>query len=964
MAISRSLMNRQLRANGGIMDVTPRENFGLGSSLKKFVRKIIPNEVADIATKAAPFVAPFNPLLAAGMSGIGTFDQTGSIGDSLKAGGMNYALGQGARYIGGGAQNLQTGFNPFSGYNASAGLTRGLLTNPVSDQGGLGKFFSNQGTIAKQGVQGVGTGDANLAEQIAAQGRAVNADSIGQFTEGLTGGNSTITDAVINKNTVVKEPGFLKNMFDGIKDQDYRKVAQTIGDGAKKFGKAMFTKPNPIPGGKPLIDKAAVMGAIAFTGSYIEAKALADDAGVELTEGAYDEARKTEKQEEYAGYLTNFFGGKKDGGRIGYGNGANEFMSEQMMLESNPGAAESGSPITIDTTMTGLINKYNTYKKSAPGVSEETRIFLKNDLLKSLEDAGISQEEFMMRLSEDTEMKANGGRIGYGLGDLVRGSAGVFQPTSASMNAGDAPSFEGGSGMGGMIADLIRKNPQMFSSSQNTSPVNQGDQGFVNQGSNGMFSTLFSNPNIYNKFIKNKKNFIDQNLNLIDDREEVANGGRIGFKKGSDPVYEMYLEDLEAGTIPSDKSYNEYLDDIEEDPDYDYSYAKGGRVTRKLGSPEEGERSGVMEMLAVDVDAGGDDEEDMLMAYKPGSFYKKDFKPMEVDAINERLQSFLDGEGGGLPLPLIGTVKGIANTLKAGKPVFTGPEKTTIIRNLAGRSRGTSAYKELGKSIPEAKRIMDNPIDYLKDAAIFKELLKGVFKKDGGRIGYAFGTPENKAEGRDKTVMEMGVEDTIIENPKPELPNMEVAGDILPYEKIKLWEIIGKDIYDDWSSFSEIYDKYGADRMWKGVSGRPGKKNGGRIGLKDGTGSSNRVAQLMLERDWLLSKDEDVSFIDLELERDFGIQMKAEGGVMEARVPTGQPRLNQGGVAERDYRETGGFVPVGIKERADDVPAMLSKNEFVMTADSVRGLGNGSVEEGSKKLYNTMKQAEQKGKIA
>ena len=91
MAISRSLMNRQLYANGGIMQVAPREKFGLGSSLKKFVRKIIPNEVADIAVKAAPFVAPFNPALAAGMTGIGSFDQTGSIGDSLKAGGMNYA---------------------------------------------------------------------------------------------------------------------------------------------------------------------------------------------------------------------------------------------------------------------------------------------------------------------------------------------------------------------------------------------------------------------------------------------------------------------------------------------------------------------------------------------------------------------------------------------------------------------------------------------------------------------------------------------------------------------------------------------------------------------------------------------------------------------------------------------------------------------------------------------------------
>ncbi len=86
MEISTALMNRQLRADGGIMQVAPREKFGLGSKLKKFVRKIIPNEVSEIAVKAAPFVAPFNPLLAAGMSGIGSFDQTGRIGDSLKSG--------------------------------------------------------------------------------------------------------------------------------------------------------------------------------------------------------------------------------------------------------------------------------------------------------------------------------------------------------------------------------------------------------------------------------------------------------------------------------------------------------------------------------------------------------------------------------------------------------------------------------------------------------------------------------------------------------------------------------------------------------------------------------------------------------------------------------------------------------------------------------------------------------------
>jgi hypothetical protein len=61
----------------------------------------------------------------------------------------------------------------------------------------------------------------------------------------------------------------------------------------------------------------------------------------------------------------------------------------------------------------------------------------------------------------------------------------------------------------------------------------------------------------------------------------------------------------------------------------------------------------------------------------------------------------------------------------------------------------------------------------------------------------------------------------------------------------------------------------------------------------------------------------------------------AEGGVAE--LP--KVRMLEGGVPEIDYRQSGGFVPMGRKEKADDVPAMLSKNEFVMTADAVRGNG-------------------------
>ena len=65
-------------------------------------------------------------------------------------------------------------------------------------------------------------------------------------------------------------------------------------------------------------------------------------------------------------------------------------------------------------------------------------------------------------------------------------------------------------------------------------------------------------------------------------------------------------------------------------------------------------------------------------------------------------------------------------------------------------------------------------------------------------------------------------------------------------------------------------------------------------------------------------------------------------------MPTGIMRTNKAGVMERDYRDKGGFVPVGIKEKADDVPAMLSKNEFVFTADAVRGAGNGALKRSTK----------------
>ena len=116
-------MRRQLRAQGGIMNVAPREKFGLGSKIKERIRKLIPNELASVATKAAPFVAPFNPAIAGIMRGVGRFDQRGSISDALKQGIGTYVGGQAARMLGGG--ETQLGFR---------GADKKLFTSPLSDK--------------------------------------------------------------------------------------------------------------------------------------------------------------------------------------------------------------------------------------------------------------------------------------------------------------------------------------------------------------------------------------------------------------------------------------------------------------------------------------------------------------------------------------------------------------------------------------------------------------------------------------------------------------------------------------------------------------------------------------------------------------------------------------------------------------------------------------------------------------
>jgi len=87
----------------------------------------------------------------------------------------------------------------------------------------------------------------------------------------------------------------------------------------------------------------------------------------------------------------------------------------------------------------------------------------------------------------------------------------------------------------------------------------------------------------------------------------------------------------------------------------------------------------------------------------------------------------------------------------------------------------------------------------------------------------------------------------------------------------------------------------------------------------------------------------------------------AEGGIMETEEAS--EMIDMGG-NEKDYRDEGGFVAMGGEERADDVPARLSKNEFVFTADAVRNAGGGDIDQGSEVMQNLMDNLEQGGQVS
>ena len=251
-------------------------------------------------------------------------------------------------------------------------------------------------------------------------------------------------------------------------------------------------------------------------------------------------------------------------------------------------------------------------------------------------------------------------------------------------------------------------------------------------------------------------------------------------------------------------------------------------------------------------------------------------------------------------------------------------------RNIAAlETKLRTAYNDLGtfKDDPDGleAQIKSDLSEYSKDMS------RGLMSI-GGRAGFADGmnNPEDLPKGLRK--------DTTTSNPIPEnAPNMAAA---------EIAKVIMGTLGDgkDMTSRKFIFEKYVMPK---------------RSQMMENFGIGLEEADNLIRKEMAKYRKNEADGGRVKYARGTDQIVDQASGIM------GLPqRVNQAGVKELDLRESGGFIPpVGIKEKADDIPAMLSNNEFVFTADAVRGMGGGDVNKGAQRLYDQMKMLEKGGRV-
>jgi len=472
-------------ANGGSANLVEREKYGIGSKLKKFVRNIIPNEISEIAVKAAPFVAPFNPLLAGAMAGIGGFDQTGRIGSSLKSAALTYGAGQIARGIGG--AGFQGGFDPFAGYSSAGSF------------GGIGSLFTSPmgnlpfGSFGQTPTQQYYTGGADAyikPPDIAGNiyGSQPTSPTVGTVFEGPGGGtvveNLSLPSTEVGTNVVsnvaskaTEGPGYvdLLKKAGSLENVPFSDRFQAVQDLSQKALKDVFYNPVRDTSGKIVdydLDKKMVLSTVVGASSYAEALGLLGKAGVPdaekvLTEEEYQRIKVDPQKSKFASLKSENFGIRPTAAGGGMMN--NEGVLSITLTPNEP----------RENFQVGGMKK----DMSNNRVSQIIQLIRDAESMGNFEKA----EELRLDLFRETK-KAKGGRINYpmsneipvrqnqgGISELDLRAKGGYIPVGIKEKADDVPA-------------MLSRNEFVFTADA----VRGAGNGSINKGAQKMYKLMKS----------------------------------------------------------------------------------------------------------------------------------------------------------------------------------------------------------------------------------------------------------------------------------------------------------------------------------------------------------------------------------------------------------------------------------------------------------------------------------------
>jgi hypothetical protein len=299
--------------------------------------------------------------------------------------------------------------------------------------------------------------------------------------------------------------------------------------------------------------------------------------------------------------------------------------------------------------------------------------------------------------------------------------------------------------------------------------------------------------------------------------------------------------------------------------------------------------------------------------------------------------------------------------------------------------------------IAQAPSITEQESEYVNPLSLLSSRIAGTqFAADGGRIGAMGGGIMNTDVmggladgGMDESGRQMYFLGKLVKKAKRAVKKITKS----PFGKAALLYGLGA-MGGSYGSTGKFFSKgmFSPGNIGRGLFGNALQPNNpayaegilSKLGLTKGGGSLMPTFKggitLATALPFLLGGEDDDDKFDIDAyyaanrlnsnaplnRRILGTEFYAAEGGMPSKEPVAKktmPLLDMDG-QEMDLRAEGGFVPIGRMERADDVPARLSKNEFVFTADAVRNAGEGDIDKGAEVMYNMMKNLESGGEVS